>query len=164
MTNGLLKTGSRVEFRGMMICMGHALEECRKESRWPNALMLDLTQRSKCQYGTSHAIFYHMVSSLRVWWSHALKTIIHWWIKCANYFARLGGDIQKMLHFLMAKSGRCSAKLAYKRRFKSYDKWSLAFVLLCCWIYWGCWGKPIGCSASILKMLGRHLGLFPHFQ
>ena len=107
--------------------------------------MLDLTRRSKCQYGASHAIFYHMTSRLRVWWSHALKTIIHWWIKYVNYVVRLGIDVQKMLHFLMAKSGRFSAKLAYKRRFKSYDKWSLAFVLLCCWIYWGCWGKPLRC-------------------
>ena len=32
-TNGLLNTGERVEFRGMMICMGRSLEECRKGSR-----------------------------------------------------------------------------------------------------------------------------------
>ena len=32
-TNGLLNTCERIEFRGMMICMGHALEECRKGSR-----------------------------------------------------------------------------------------------------------------------------------
>ena len=126
--------------------------------------MLDLTRRSKCQYGASHTIFYHMTLRLRVWWSHALKMIIHWWIKYANYVVRLGVDAQKTSRFLMAKSGRFSSKLAYKRRFKSYDKWSLAYVLLCCWIYWGCWGKQIRCSASILKMLGRHLGLFPQLS
>ena len=76
--------------------------------------MLDLTQRSKCQYGASHTIFYHMTSHLRVWWSHALKMIIHWWIKYANYVVRLGVGAQKTSRFLMAKSGRFSAKHAYK--------------------------------------------------
>ena len=33
MTNGLLNTGERVELWGMMICMGLALEGCRKGSR-----------------------------------------------------------------------------------------------------------------------------------
>ena len=32
-TNGLLNTDERIEFRGMIICMGRALEECRKGSR-----------------------------------------------------------------------------------------------------------------------------------
>ena len=104
-------------------------------------------------WGDSYNILSYDVAS-----ESALKMIIHWWIKYANYVVRLGVDVQKKTsRFLMAKSGRFSAKLAYKRRFKSYDKWSLAFVHLCCWIYWGCWGKPIGCSAGILVF-------FPNFQ
>ena len=57
--------------------------------------MLDLTRRSKCQYGASHTIFlsYEVASESVV--EPCIKTIIHWWIKYANYVERLGADVQK---------------------------------------------------------------------
>ena len=97
-----------------------------------------------------------MTSHLRVWWSHALKMIIHWWIKYASYVVRLGVGVQKTSRFLMAKSGRFSAKHAYKRRFKSYDKWSCvrAPVLL----------DLLGLLGKTDRMLGGYLGLFPQLS
>ena len=48
---------------------------------------------------------------------YALKTIINWCIKDANYVVTLSVDVHKTSRFIMAKSRRFSAKFTNKMRF-----------------------------------------------